>query len=43
MNGIWQEKELDEAKDLITAASTKELEATKLKVFENFLTKLSKI
>ena len=43
VNGIWQEKELDEAKDLITAASTKELEATKLKVFENFLTKLSKI
>lgn len=43
VNGIWQEKELDEAKDLITAASTEELEATKLKVFENFLTKLSKI
>ena len=43
VNGIWQEKELDEAKDLITSASTKELEATKLKVFENFLTKLSKI
>lgn len=43
VNGIWQEKELEESKELIRAASTKELEAVKLQVFENFLTKLSKI
>jgi len=43
VNGIWQEKELEESKEMIRAASTKELEAVKLQVFENFLTKLSKI
>jgi hypothetical protein len=43
VNGIWQEKELEESKDMIRAASTKELEAVKMQVFENFLTKLSKI
>lgn len=43
VNGIWQEKELEEAKNLIHAASSEELEAAKLQVFENFLTKLSKI
>ena len=43
VNGIWQEKELEESKELIRAASTKELEAVKLQVYENFLTKLSKI
>jgi hypothetical protein len=43
VNGIWQEKELEESKDMIRAASTKELEAVKMHVFENFLTKLSKI
>ena len=43
VNGIWQEKELEESKDMIRAASTKELEAVKLQVFENFLSKLSKI
>ena len=43
VNGIWQEKELEESKAMIIAASTKELEAVKLQVFENFLSKLSKI
>jgi hypothetical protein len=43
VNGIWQEKELEESKAKIRAASTKELEAVKLQVFENFLSKLSKI
>ena len=43
VNGIWQEKELEESKAMIRAASTKELEAVKLEVFESFLTKLSKI
>ena len=43
VNGIWQEKELEESKAKIRAASTKELEAVKLEVFESFLTKLSKI
>ena len=43
VNGIFQEKELEESKEMIRAASTKELEAVKLQVFENFLTKLSKI
>jgi hypothetical protein len=43
VNGIWQEKELEDSKEMIRAASTKELEAVKLQVFENFLSKLSKI
>jgi len=43
VNGIFQEKELEESKGKILAASTKELEAVKLEVFENFLSKLSKI
>jgi len=43
VNGIWQEKELEESKAMIRAASTEELEAVKLQVFENFLSKLSKI
>tara|TARA_Y100000389_G_scaffold204792_1_gene259695 strand:- start:125 stop:784 length:660 start_codon:yes stop_codon:yes gene_type:complete len=43
VNGIFQEKELEESKTKIRAASTKELEAVKLEVFENFLSKLSKI
>ena len=43
VNGIWQEKELEESKAMIRAASSKELEAVKLEVFESFLTKLSKI
>ena len=43
VNGIWQEKELEESKAMIRAASTKEREAVKLQVFENFLSKLSKI
>lgn len=43
VNGIFQEKELEESKTKIRAASTRELEAVKLEVFENFLSKLSKI
>ena len=43
VNGIWQEQELEESKAMIRAASSKELEAVKLEVFESFLTKLSKI
>lgn len=43
VNGIWQEQELEESKSKIRAASSKELEAVKLEVFESFLTKLSKI
>lgn len=43
VNGIFQEKELEESKSKIRAASTKELEAVKLEVFESFLSKLSKI
>ena len=43
VNGIFQEKEIEESKEMIRAASTKELEAVKLQVFENFLSKLSKI
>ena len=43
VNGIWQEQELEESKQLIHAASASELEAVKLEVFESFLTKLSKI
>ena len=43
VNGIFQEKELEESQAKIRAASTKELEAVKLEVFESFLSKLSKI
>lgn len=43
VNGIFQEKELEESKTKIRAASAKELEAVKLEVFESFLSKLSKI
>lgn len=43
VNGIWQEKEIEESQNIINKASAKELEAAKIQVFENFLNKLSKI
>lgn len=43
VNGCWQEQEIEEAKSIIHSASSKDLEAAKLHVFESFLTKLSKI
>lgn len=43
VNGIWQEKEIEESQNIIKKASAKDLEAAKIQVFENFLNKLSKI
>lgn len=43
VNGIWQEKEIQESQNIIKKASAKELEAAKIQVFENFLNKLSEI
>lgn len=43
VNGIWQEKEIEESQNIIKKASAKELEAAKIQVFENFLNKLSEI
>ena len=43
VNGIWQEKEIEESQAIIKKASAKELEAAKIQVFENFLNKLSEI
>lgn len=43
VNGIWQEKEIEESQNIIKRASAKDLEAAKIQVFENFLNKLSKI
>lgn len=42
-NGIWQEKEVDIAKKIIHRTSSRELEETKLKVFESFMKRLSEI
>lgn len=43
VNGIWQEKEIEESQNIIKKASAKDLEAAKIQVFENFLNTLSKI
>ena len=40
VNGIWTEQQLDVAKQEIKQASSKEIEAVSLKIFENFLKKL---
>jgi hypothetical protein len=42
VNGVYQEKDINEAKKLIASVSSRQLAETKLKVFENFLNKLSK-
>lgn len=40
VNGIWTEQQHDAAKQEIKQASSKEIEAVSLKIFENFLKKL---
>jgi hypothetical protein len=40
VNGIWTEQQNDVAKQEIKQASSKEIEAVSLKIFENFLKKL---
>ena len=40
VNGIWTEQQHDVAKQEIKQASSKEIEAVSLKIFENFLKKL---
>lgn len=41
-NGLWKQSQLESAQNTIKKASKKELEATKLQVFENLMMKLSK-
>jgi len=43
VNGVWKEQDAYLAQEAIKKAQSRELEATKLKVFESFLNKLSKI
>jgi hypothetical protein len=40
VNGIWTEQQHEVAKQEIKQASSKEIEAVSLKIFENFLKKL---
>lgn len=42
VKGVWQEREIEETKTVIRKASTRELEETKLQVFEKFLHHLSR-
>lgn len=39
-NGVWTEKDFDEARNSIRKASKKEIEAVSLQIFENFIKKL---
>lgn len=41
-NGIWKAVQIENAQKVIKAASKKELEETKLKIFEQFVTQLSR-
>ena len=43
VNGVWQEREIDMAKAIITKASSRELDEAKLHVFSSFMDRLSKI
>jgi|TARA_B110000977_G_scaffold182606_1_gene244397 hypothetical protein len=43
VNGVWQEREIDMAKAIITKASSRELDEAKLHVFGSFMDRLSKI
>lgn len=40
VNGVWSEQQYEEAKQEIRQASSKEIEAVSLSIFENFLKKL---
>ena len=40
VNGVWSEQQYDEARQEIRQASSKEIEAVSLSIFENFLKKL---
>jgi len=43
VNGVWQEREVDMAKAIITKASSRELDEAKLYVFSSFMKRLSEI
>ena len=43
VDGICQGREMEKAQEIITEASSHELEATKMAVFSSFLNKVSKI
>lgn len=43
VDGVWTAREVEQAQATITKASSKELEETKLRVFENFLTRLNRL
>ena len=42
-NGVWKEKQFEEAKHEIKTASKREIETVALKLFENFISKIGKI
>ena len=43
VEGVWMEKDIEQAYKSIKRASTRELEEAKMEVFSSFLNKLSKI
>ena len=43
VDGVWTAREVEQAQATITKASSKELEETTLRVFENFLTRLNRL
>ena len=43
VNGKWTEQDIEEAQDIISSTSSRDLEEAKITVFANFLDKLSKI
>lgn len=43
VKGVWQEREIEETKKMIRKASAKDLSEAKMKAFQNFLDKISKI
>lgn len=43
VKGVWQEREIEETQKMIRKASSKDLSEAKMKAFQNFLDKLSKI
>jgi len=43
VDGIWTARDVEQAQQTISKASSRELEEAKLKVFENFLTRLNRL
>ena len=43
VKGVWQDREIEETKNLIKKTSSRNLSETKVKAFEAFLDKISRI